>query len=165
MDVLKLPDITQEVIEILCYSDNNNAYQLIDKIRGMNGDGCIVWGSKSRTNYGYGCLRRNKQTFLVHRLIAMLFFDDYDESLNVLHKCDNPPCINPEHLFMGTQLDNIRDASSKGNMQRGFSDFCKDGHKFEEVGYYIDKRDGSKSCKLCKTMVRAHGKDRSKWNQ
>lgn len=64
---------------------------------------------------GYGYLWINRKEFTAHRLSAMVFLGfDIESELCVLHKCDNPKCINPEHLRIGTRSDNIHDMYSKG---------------------------------------------------
>jgi hypothetical protein len=77
--------------------------------------GCWDWiGSCS---HGYGNFWDSKQKRLVkaHRFSWKLFFGDYPENnLFVLHKCDNAKCVNPNHLFVGTQIDNMRDMAQKG---------------------------------------------------
>ena len=53
--------------------------------------------------------------YLVHRLSAWLWSGfDLGSGLNVLHRCDNPPCFNPEHLFVGTQSQNMNEMLAKG---------------------------------------------------
>lgn len=73
--------------------------------------GCWIW-EKATINTGYGCFRRKGKTYLAHR-------EAYEQvngptKLHVLHTCDVPSCCNPEHLFAGTNLDNIRDSMKKG---------------------------------------------------
>jgi len=84
--------------------------------------GCWLWTGLSMLN-GYGILgvaaykidRRPKGLRLVHRLSAYLFLDfNLDSELQVCHKCDTKLCFDPEHLFIGTQLDNMRDMWRKG---------------------------------------------------
>lgn len=59
---------------------------------------------------GYGRVFYKKHKIrLAHRLSYFLYYGDFDKQLKVLHKCDNPSCVNPEHLFLGTTEDNIRD--------------------------------------------------------
>ena len=63
---------------------------------------------------GYGQIRFQGQTYLAHRLSYMIAHGDIPEGLSVLHTCDVSHCVNPKHLFLGTQTDNLVDASLKG---------------------------------------------------
>lgn len=75
---------------------------------------CREW-SRGKTTAGYGVVTFEEKPVYVHRLIAMLVLGLVAASgLCVLHRCDNPSCINPEHLFLGTQGDNMKDAARKG---------------------------------------------------
>ena len=81
--------------------------------------GCWNWmGSKN--SYGYGVVYRNKSPLTVHRLSAMIWLRfDLNSKLFVLHKCDNRKCFNPDHLFIGTQKDNMKDKTNKGRQIKG----------------------------------------------
>ena len=71
---------------------------------------CWLWrGSGSR----YGYIRDGKRTRSVHKVSWELHFGEITNGLFVLHKCDNPLCVNPDHLFLGTQLDNMQDMKKK----------------------------------------------------
>lgn len=77
--------------------------------------GCWLWRArKAITTYGFK--RHNGKNISATRLVYRLVHGDQSlpDNLFVLHRCDNPPCVNPDHLFVGTQLDNIRDCISKG---------------------------------------------------
>lgn len=79
---------------------------------------CIEWKHSTDRN-GYGQIRLGKQLFYVHRVIAAIYLDMHMLSKReVCHRCDNPKCFNPEHLFIGTRMDNIRDMLSKGRQKR-----------------------------------------------
>jgi hypothetical protein len=82
--------------------------------RTKNEEECWLWtGSKAR--HGYGQVKHNPyRNISAHRVAYTLIFGDFAEELDVLHKCDNPPCCNPNHLFLGTAADNIRDMQEKG---------------------------------------------------
>ena len=92
--------------------------KLSDKFKIDQITGCWNWiNYKSPT--GYGVIKYGKHhTYRVHRLMYFLWFSDFKDDMVVCHKCDNPSCINPEHLFLGTQLDNIRDRNLKGRTSR-----------------------------------------------
>ena len=67
---------------------------------------------------GYGRIMLNYQYYLVHRLMYWITFEDPKE-YNVLHSCDVRKCVNPKHLFLGTEFDNIEDMINKGRQPRG----------------------------------------------
>lgn len=69
--------------------------------------------------HGYGRKRLGGAQWYAHRYAWYLKHGPIPKGLFVCHKCDNPPCINVEHLFLGTQLDNMRDAARKGRMPCG----------------------------------------------
>jgi hypothetical protein len=76
-------------------------------------DQCWRWvGSTSIT--GYGRLSFSGGCKQAHRVAWHLTHGPVPDGLCVLHRCDNPPCVNPAHLFLGTHLDNVRDCFAKG---------------------------------------------------
>ncbi len=81
-------------------------------------EGCWVWtGGLDR---GYGVFSpASGFTERAHRLSFAMAYGRIPDGLSVLHVCDNPPCVRPSHLFLGTLQDNIADAVSKGRMNYG----------------------------------------------
>lgn len=75
--------------------------------------GCWEWYKSSKHN-PYGVFRINGAQLKAHAVSYALFFGAVTKDLCVCHKCDNPPCVNPDHLFLGTQNDNIQDCWTKG---------------------------------------------------
>lgn len=75
--------------------------------------GCWIWtGSKNWA--GYGQFNNCKFSKRAHRASFELYICEIPKDLKVLHTCDNPACVNPEHLWLGTQADNAEDRESKG---------------------------------------------------
>jgi hypothetical protein len=73
------------------------------------------WHWRGVTNqFGYGRFSYRGKTQVAHRLSYEAFVGPIPGGMSVLHKCDNPSCINPEHLWLGTYSDNRRDCLSKG---------------------------------------------------
>lgn len=83
----------------------------------MEENGCHIWRG-STNQWGYGRFRFEGKTHSSHRL-AYYFHTGVDPyPMLVLHKCDNPKCVNPEHLFLGTDYTNSQDRQSKGRTAR-----------------------------------------------
>ena len=81
-------------------------------------DGCWVWNGAKRTKFSYGVFSIKHQNHQAHRIAWELVNGSIPDGLFVLHKCDNPPCVNPEHLFLGTHIDNMRDMVKKGRAKQ-----------------------------------------------
>lgn len=82
-----------------------------------NEKGCWEWQG-IRDRHGYGKVMVGGKFRLAHR-ISLLYTTGEAPKLNALHKCDNPPCVNPEHLYEGTLQDNVRDRMKRGRGQKG----------------------------------------------
>ena len=83
-------------------------------------NGCWEWTGKKMCesfNGGYGRISIDGKHYTVHRLAYMLAIGEIADGLLVCHKCDNPPCCNPEHLFLGTPEDNMNDCVTKGRLE------------------------------------------------
>jgi hypothetical protein len=76
-------------------------------------EGCWIWIA-CRNPKGYGLFGTGPQSRLAHRVSYSLFVGPIPDGLLILHKCDNPRCVNPEHLYVGTHNDNSRDMMERG---------------------------------------------------
>lgn len=80
----------------------------------MNANGCMEWQMfKGPKGYGVVGLSGSRKTERTHRTSYRLFKGD-PTGMHVLHTCDNPSCVNPDHLWLGTNADNVADKMSKG---------------------------------------------------
>lgn len=89
--------------------------------RTITASGCWEW-TGARDNHGYGRIHVPglSRSFKVHRLAAVVWHGtDPTWPGDVMHRCDNPPCFNPEHVLPATRETNLKDAASKGRMARG----------------------------------------------
>lgn len=80
--------------------------------------GCWIW-TAGRGTRGYGQFSIGGRNHSSHRASYEIQYGSIPEGLSVLHRCDNPACVNPSHLFVGTQKDNMVDMVQKGRSLRG----------------------------------------------
>jgi hypothetical protein len=108
---------------------------------------CIEWRGALKSSKDYGVFYDNNKGITAHRWI-FIKLNGYAPEV-VMHTCDNPPCVNPEHLVGSTFVENNKDRANKGrNGKAAVSPTCPRGH--ERWGYYKDK-DGylNRQCKEC----------------
>jgi hypothetical protein len=79
----------------------------------VNNNGCWIWNG-GKTDRKYGITTINKERIRVHRLMWSVINGKIPIGMCICHKCDNPSCINPDHLFLGTNQDNVNDREKKG---------------------------------------------------
>lgn len=86
--------------------------------------GCWEW-QKCKDEHGYGFISYRGKQLKCHRVSWMVFKGDIPKDACVLHKCDNPKCINPDHLYLGNMKDNVRDMMERGRNGYGVMDGMK----------------------------------------
>lgn len=95
--------------------------RMVPKISVMD-SGCWEWiGFRNWAGYGQTTVLRGRvqKRLKMHRVMWMIANGDIPEGMGVLHKCDNPPCCNPDHLFLGTHKQNMDDMTQKGRRPTG----------------------------------------------
>jgi hypothetical protein len=111
-------------------------------------DECHIWtGSKSSQGYGY--IGYKGKVLKSHRVAATMAFGMFDQRLHVLHSCDNPPCVNPNHLWLGTNGENMRDRANKGRYVNQKKTHCPEGHSYSGGNLYISPS-GYRNCRSCR---------------
>lgn len=121
--------------------------------------GCWLWlGSRHPTGYGQFSIKFKKM--LAHRYAWSLENGPVPEGLYVCHKCDNPPCCNPAHLFIGTQKDNLADMKAKGRAPDRHKTHCRRGHEFTPENTAYDQG-GASVCKRCRSDAQLRYKARN----
>lgn len=94
--------------------------------------GCFIWtGSKSRKkgNTTYGLFWLNGRNRSAHRVSWEIYIGPIQQGMNVCHKCDMPLCVNPNHLFLGTDADNMADMIKKGRQRHPKGEELPKGEK------------------------------------
>lgn len=115
--------LCRHCFETKTYGQNTAVERFWQKV--VKTDGCWRWAGRNRHKFGYGIIGSNSPKHLgrrgmeAHRLSWIIHFGQIPEGLSVLHKCDNPECTRPDHLFLGTTVDNLADMRRKGREARG----------------------------------------------
>ena len=120
-------------------------------LRGENMEDCQEWEGQ-RTPQGYGYTTFEGKHWRAHRLVWTLAHGEIPKGFYICHTCDNPPCVNIDHLWLGTPTDNARDREAKGRgvqpNHNKFKTHCKRGHPFDQANTV--KTVGGRRCRKCR---------------
>jgi len=116
--------------------------------------GCWEWQGSANSRMGHGSFWDGSRKMLAHRWSYEFFIEEIPKGFFVCHHCDNACCVNPFHLFTGTQKDNMADCAAKGRIYSGPNHYalrthCKNGHEFSNENTQYNKY-GSRICRTCR---------------
>lgn len=113
--------------------------------------GCWEWNREKAPN-NYGKYRVMGET-LAHRVSYIIHNEESIQDMCVMHSCDNPCCVNPEHLSLGSRDDNNKDRAAKkrNNHRNDGKTHCIRGHEFTEENTFI-RKGGDRLCKACNNL-------------
>ena len=117
--------------------------------------GCWEW-TGAKDSGGYGQLRYLGVNHLVHRVAWLVWRGPLKKGLDVCHSCDNPVCVNPAHLWVGTAKDNIRDSVAKKRNYHAAKTHCPHGHEYAGDNLRVGTQGGGRwrkrVCRECERI-------------
>jgi hypothetical protein len=125
-------------------------------------DDCWEWTGAAIAK-GYGKISRGPRgggQLAAHRVSWILAKSEIPDGQMVLHRCDNRLCVNPSHLFLGTNTDNMRDMVSKGRNWQAKVTHCPKGHEYTAANTYV--YNGGRYCRACNRAAQASALARDK---
>jgi hypothetical protein len=124
-----------------------------DKVKIAGPNECWEWQAAIGTS-GYGKMGFNGKSEYAHRVCFILEHHEIPKGLVVMHTCDNRICVNPKHLKLGTQKENLKDMTDKGRRQNQNTNktHCKRNHPLFGDNLFFDT--GTRQCRTCKRIRR-----------
>jgi hypothetical protein len=127
--------------------------QYIERLRSkckVNERGCWIWqGWFRKPPRDYGSMGYRGKAWTTHRLSYLLHKGPIPSNKVVCHTCDTPRCCNPQHLWLGTQRDNLVDSVIKKRHRCSGATHCSRGHAYDEENTYYAPPNGARVCKIC----------------
>ena len=128
------------------FRDNEAIEYLEARITRIPESGCWIWNMRSSVR-DYGVAHYKGKSPLAHRLSWTAYFGAIPAGLMVLHKCDIPSCINPDHLYIGTQVENHTDMLARDRDSQSKKTACPKGHEYTVENTY--NSGGKRFCRAC----------------
>ncbi len=128
--------------------------------------GCWEWqGFRHKPPRHYGDTSYRGKKMASHRMAYIVSKGPIPKGMLVMHTCDNPPCCNPDHLKLGTHLENMADCRAKNRYYYANLTHCKRGHEFnEENTYYIKTPGPSFGLRACRVCQRERQREKYRQN-
>lgn len=111
--------------------------------------GCWIWTGAVNCERGYGYFLFDGKPRLAHRASWAMHKGQIPDGMNVLHRCDIPSCVNPNHLFLGTLSDNMQDCAAKGRAPQMNKTHCINGHEYTPENTARNHGGKHKYCRQC----------------
>ena len=110
-------------------------------------NGCWLW-TKGKNSRGYGNFWKSGTHRPARRVAYEALTGPIPAGPDVCHHCDNPPCVNPDHLRTGTRSDNMQDCVERGRNPQAAKEHCLQGHPYSEENTYV-RPSGARTCRTC----------------
>lgn len=143
------------------------AERFMDKVSPEPNSGCWLWTGFYQ-EFGYGrmgvgyAVEGTRGTAMAHRLSYEIFVGPIPDGICVLHRCDVPECVNPEHLWLGTHSDNVNDKVAKGRHHYSKRTHCKNGHEFSGSNVRTPPGTSGRVCRSCQKAGRLRFEKRNR---
>jgi len=121
-------------------------------------NGCWEWQANISI-YGYGYFWMDRKNQRAHRVAYKLYKGDIPSGMIVCHSCDNRKCVNPDHLWIGSNADNQIDCVVKGRNYEQNKTHCPAGHEYTPENTKVNKKTHHRKCrKCCRQLQRIYTK-------
>lgn len=109
---------------------------------------CWEWQG-TKTSYGYGDMKSYPGERKTHRISWTIHNGQIPKGMIIRHSCDNPPCVNPAHLLIGTHANNVADKMARKRHPLQKRNHCPHGHPYEGRNLYISPKTKARVCRTC----------------
>ncbi len=132
----------RKIIPNLSQKDKDRFYAKINKT-----DSCWIWKDLKGKD-GYGSFYIKRIPYKAHR-VSLSLKEKVSQNQDVLHLCNNPSCVNSNHLIQGSHTDNMKHRLISGRHPQANQTHCINGHEFNSKNTSFNKKSNKRSCRLC----------------